>query len=81
MELSRMDVPQSFAACSRVFSKPDVASKVMGLQSKFELQCRSVSTRSPANRSSRGPVARLHSPPPQSGGAPRASSVTGKGHQ
>ena len=81
MELSRMDVPQAFAACSRVFSKPDVASKVMGLQFKSDLQCRSVSARSPANQSSRGPVAKLYSLPPHSGGAPRASSVTGKGHQ
>jgi hypothetical protein len=34
MEPSRFKVPQSSAACSRVFSQPDVPSEMMGLQSK-----------------------------------------------
>jgi len=35
MRPSCPDVPQSFAACSRVFSKRDVLSEVMGLQSNL----------------------------------------------
>ena len=81
MNLSLLDVPQSFAACSRVFFKPDVLSEVMGLQSQTHIHCSSVSARGPANQSSCGSVARRHSVPPRSGGAPRASSVTGTSHQ
>ncbi len=50
MNLSRLDVPQSFATCSRVFSWPDVLSEVMGLQSKPHIHCSSVSTRGPATK-------------------------------
>jgi len=81
MNLSRLDVPQSVAACSRVSIKPEVLSEVMGWQSKPDVHRWSVSTRVPANQSSRGPVARLDSEPARSGAAPRASSVTETRHQ
>ena len=81
MELSRLDVPQSSAACSRVFFKRDMSPELTGLRSRSETPCLSVSARSPANQSSRRPVAKLRSPPAQSGGAPRASSVIGMPHQ
>ena len=75
------DVPQSFAAGSRVFSKPDVLSEMMGRNSQTHIRCSSVSARGPANQGSLGSVARLNSQPPQPSGAPRASSVTGTAHQ
>ena len=53
MNLRRLDVPQSFATCSRVFYKPDVLSEVMGLLSKSQILRSSVSTRGSANHSSR----------------------------
>ena len=81
MEQSRLDVPQSSAACSRVFFKPDMSPELTGLRSRSETPCPSVSARSSANHSSRGPVAKIRSLPAQSGGAPRASSVTGASHQ
>ena len=81
MNLSRLDVPQSFATCSRVFFWPDVLSEVMGLQSQTHIHCSSVSARGPANQSSCGPVARLRSKPPRLGGAARASSFKGTVHQ
>ena len=81
MNLSALDVPQSFAACSRVFSRPDALSEVMGLQSNTHIHYSSVSARGPANQSSCSSVAKLRSPPPRSSAAPRASSVTGKAHQ
>ena len=81
MNLSRLDVPQSFAACSRVFFKPDVLSEVMGLQSEPVVHCSSVAARGPAKQSSRGSVAWLSSVHPRSGGAPRASSFSGTVHQ
>ncbi len=81
MNLRRLDVPQSFATCSRVFYKPDVLSEVMGLLSKSQILRSSVSTRGSANQSSRDSAARRSSLPPRSGGAPRASSVTETTHQ
>ena len=81
MNLSRLDVPQSFAARSRVFFKPDVLSEVMGLQSQTHIHYSSVSARGPANQSSCGSVAWVRAVQPRSGGAPRASSVTGTIHQ
>jgi len=36
MNPSRLDVPQSFAICSRVFFRPDVLSEAMGPQSRSE---------------------------------------------
>ena len=81
MELSRLDVLQSSAACSRVFFKRDMSPELTGLRSRSDTPCLSASAPSPANQSSRGPVATLRSLPPQSGGAPRASSVTGTSHQ
>ena len=81
MNLSRFGVPQSSAGCSRVFFKRDVLSEVMGLQSEAVVHCSSVAARGPANQSSCGSVARLNSKPLRSGGAPRASSVTGTTHQ
>ena len=81
MNLSRLDVPQSFAARSRVFFKPDVLSEVTGRQSLRLIHCSSVSARDPANQSSRGSVAGLRAVQPRSGVAPRASSVTGASHQ
>ena len=80
MNLSRLDVPQSSAIYSRVFSRPDVLSEVMGLQSKLHIHCSSVSTRGPANQSSRGSAAWLSQVQPRFSGAPRASSVTGKAY-
>ena len=81
MQQSRLDVAQFFATCSRVFSKRDVLSEVIGLQSKTLVHCSSVSARCPANQSSRGAVGKLDSLPPRSCAAPRASSVTGTAHQ
>ena len=81
MKPSRMDVSESFAACSRVFSEREVLSEVKGLQSRSETPCLSVSARSPANQSSRWSEARLSSKQARSGGAPRASSVAGTAHQ
>ena len=81
MKPSRMDVSQSFAACSRVFSKRDVLSEVKGLQSSSEALCVSVSARSLANQSCRGSVAKVNTVPAQSGAAPRASSLGRTAHQ
>jgi len=81
MEPSRLDVPQSFAACSRVFSRRDELSEMTGWQSKALIHYRSVAARGPANQSPCGSVAKLRSMQPRSGGAPRARSVTGKAHQ
>ena len=81
MNLSRLDVPQSFAACSRVFSRRDELSEMTGWQSKALIHYRSVAARGPANQSSCGSAAKFRSMQPRSGGAPRARSVTGKAHQ
>ena len=81
MNLSLLDVPQSFAACSRVFFKPDVLSEVMGRQSQNHIHSSSVSARDPANQSSRGSEPWLRAVQPRSGVAPRASSVGGTAHQ
>ena len=53
MEPSRIEMPQSPAACSRAFSGRDVLSEVMGPQSKRLVCCSSESARGPANQSSR----------------------------
>ena len=81
MEPSRMDVSLSFVACSRVFSERDVLSEVKGLQSSSQALCLSVSARSSANQSSRGAATKANTVPPQSGGAPRASSLSRTAHQ
>jgi hypothetical protein len=81
METSRHDVPQSLAACSRVFFKRDLLSEMMGLKSNTSVHCSSAAARGPANQSSCSSVAKLRSPPPLSGVAPRASSVAGTSHQ
>ena len=81
MEPSRLDIPQSFVTCSRVFSEPDVASVVTGLQSEASAHCLSERTRASANQGSRSLAAKFSALPLQSSGAPRASSVTGTSHQ
>ncbi len=81
MERSRIETPQSPAACSRVFSGRDVLSDVIALQSKRLVRCSSESARSPANQSSCRSVVRLNSKPRRLGGAPRASSVGRTAHQ
>ena len=81
MNPSRMDVSQFSTACSRVFFKPDVSSAATAGQSQSSVRCLSVSTRSPANQSSRGSAARFGSLQVRSSGVPRASSVGWTTHQ